>query len=96
MSMLNFMNENGDFIERPFLSDAQNENRRLEAIRKQTIDELNSFESLTQFIDNQEEIIQPNLLTNLSAARRLQFTVNMKTKGLQYGEFISIRELGKT
>lgn len=96
MSMSNVMNQNGDFLETPFLSDAQNEIRRLESIRKQTVDDLNNFESLTQFINNQEENLQPNLLSNLSAARRLQFTVNMKKQGLQYGEFISIRELGKT
>ena len=64
------MNQIGEFVVFPFLSDAQNVERRLEAIRKQTVDEMNSFDSLAQFINNQEETLQTNLLSNLSAVGR--------------------------
>ena len=96
IAMSNDMNMNGEFEVLPFLSDAQNETRRLDSIRIQSLDELHNFERLSEFINNQEENLQTDLLSNLSAARRLQFTVNMKKHGLQYGEYISIREQGKT
>jgi len=96
IAMSNDMNMNGEFEVLPFLSDAQNETRRLDSIRIQNLDELHNFERLSEFINNQEENLQTDLLSNLSAARRLQFTVNMKKHGLQYGEYISIREQGKT